>query len=130
MFSELQFLIYFNLKWCLYINLNMSKQHEFKVIIYYFKNEITDILNCINVELIFFLSKLLSKTENNYWLTELKVINLVWTICKIWHMIKIVNSDKAIIIFTDYSVTTSIIKQIKLFTSFTDKLNLRLIQIS
>ena len=45
-------------------------------------------------------------------------------------MIETVDSSKAIIVFTDYSVMTSIIKQIKLFTSFTDKLNLRLIQTS
>ena len=44
-------------------------------------------------------------------------------------MIETVNNDKATIVFTDYSVTTSIIKQIKLFTLSTDKLNLRLIQI-
>ena len=43
-------------------------------------------------------------------------------------MIKTVDSDKVMIIFTDYSITTSIIKQIKLFTSSIDKLNLRLIQ--
>ena len=45
-------------------------------------------------------------------------------------MIKIINNDKVIIIFTDYSVTTSIVKQIKLFTSSINKLNLRLIQMS
>lgn len=44
----------------------MLKQHDFKVMIYHFKNEITDILNCMNVESILFLSKLLSKAENNY----------------------------------------------------------------
>ena len=44
-------------------------------------------------------------------------------------MIEAVDSNKVIIIFIDYLVITSIIKQIKLFTSFTDKLNVRLIQI-
>ena len=42
-------------------------------------------------------------------------------------MIEIINSSKVMIVFIDYLVTTSIIKQIKLFTLFTDKLNLKLI---
>ena len=128
-FSESQFLIHFNLKQHFYINLNASKQHDFDIIIYHFKSETTDISNCINVESILFLSKLLSKTENNYWLMKLKIINLVWSIHKVRHMIKTVNSNKVMIIFTDHLIMTFIIKQIKLFTSFTDKLNLRLIQI-
>ena len=77
MFSEPQFLIHFNLKQCLYIDLNASKQHDFEVMIYHFKSETTDILSYTDIESILFLSKLLSKAENNYWLMKLKMTDLV-----------------------------------------------------
>ena len=45
--------------------------------IYYVKEESTEILQYINIESILFLSKLLSDAKKNYWSTELKVTKLI-----------------------------------------------------
>ena len=44
------------------------------------------------------------------------------------HLIEV--SEKLTIVFTDHSVTMSIVKQMSLSSSVTDNLNLQLIQIS
>ena len=75
-----------------------------------------------------FLSRLLNKTEKNYWFTKLKVTCLVWTLQKICHLVKSVTH--LIIIYINHVATVEIAHQISLSTISTDKLNLCLIQAS
>lgn len=87
------------------------------------------------LNLYFFLSKCLSSTKLRYWSIELKVADLVWIIRRIYHMIatfnKITESAKSqVTVFINHSAITSIIKQTKLSSSNTNKLNLRLIRAS
>ena len=65
-FCKLFFLIYFNLKRKLYIDLNVSKQYKFKIIIYYIKNKLKDNILKNVIKLIIFLNKKLNNTEKNY----------------------------------------------------------------
>ena len=65
-FFKSYFLTYFNLKYCLYINLNTSKQCEFSTIIYHIKEESMKILQHINIESILFLLKVLTDAKKNY----------------------------------------------------------------
>ena len=75
-----------------------------------------------------FLSKLLANAEMRYWLTELKIVRLVWVVQKICHIIESV--IKVTIIYTDYSITVNIVCQSSLSTTSTEKINLCLIQTS
>jgi hypothetical protein len=79
------------------------------------------------IELIVFLSKILIFVEKRYWSIELKIVAVIWVVKKLHHMIK--TSKHSTIIWTDHSATTVIVKQTKLITFNTDKLNLRLIKI-
>ena len=65
-FYKLSFLIYFDLKRKLYINLDISKQYKFKVIIYYIKNKPEDDILRNVIKLIMFLSKKLNNAKKNY----------------------------------------------------------------
>lgn len=78
----------------------------------------------------FFLNKLLFIAERNYWSTKLKIVDLVWLIKKTRHLIEFDFSVHITLIFIDHTIVTSIVKQIKLTSFSTDKLNLRLIRAS
>ena len=65
-FHKLFFLIYFNLKRKLYINLNISKQYRFKIIIYYIKSESEDNIPRNVIKPIMFFNKKLNNAEKNY----------------------------------------------------------------
>jgi len=130
MFAEPRFLTHFNSKRRMFVNLDAFKQWGFEAMIYHVKaaSESFKDLSKISrnsVQPILFLSKLLASVETRYWPIKLKVAELVWMIWKIKHMVEAVN--KPIIVQTDHSATSFIIRQVKLTTSFTDKLNLWLI---
>jgi len=132
-FDDLNFLHHQNLNQCLYIDLNASKWHEFDVMIYHMQNDHDDSLyhivkkNQQKIEFIFFLSKLLTNAEIQYWFTELEIACLVWTIKKIYHIINEFLADT--VIWTNYFMIIQIIKQMMLISSFMNKLNLCLIRI-
>jgi len=133
MFAEPRFLTHFDPKRRLFVDLDASKQRGFGAMIYHVKaasesSEDPSKIPRNSVQPILFLSKLLASAETRYWPTELEVAGLVWTIRKIRHMVEAV--DKPTIVQTDHSATPSIIRQVKLTTSSTDKLNLRLIRAS
>ena len=67
--------------------------------------------------------------ENRYWFTKFEIIEVIWIIKKIRHMIEFCRKS-LIIIFIDHSTTADIIKQISFTTESTKKLNFRLIKIS
>ena len=125
-FWKPSFLIHFDLKWWLYVNIDASKWYGFRVIVYHVKNDSEGEVPHNFIELIMFISKVLNRAERNYWSTELKVTCLMWIMKKIRHMMKSV--IEPMIIFTDHSVTINIIRQIKLVSSVTDKLNLQLVK--
>ena len=65
-FCKLFFLIYFNLKKKLYIDLNINKQYKFKIIIYYIKNEPENNIFKNIIKLIMFFNKKLNNIKKNY----------------------------------------------------------------
>jgi hypothetical protein len=79
------------------------------------------------IESIVFLSKILTSIERRHWLTKLKIAAVVWVVKTLHHIIKAFRLS--IIVWIDYSVTTTIVKQTKMTTSNTNKLNLRLMQV-
>ena len=84
------------------------------------------IFNWKDVQFILYLSKLLSKAEQNYWLIELEMAALIWTVKKIHHMIKS-NEFWSVIAYTDHTASVNLAHSFILFISFCNKLNLHLI---
>ena len=79
LFFKFFFLIHFDIKRQLFINLNASKKFDFEVMIYHVKAIWND-KNCSSrnsIESIFFFSRLLSSIETRYWFTKLKLIDVV-----------------------------------------------------
>ena len=78
---------------------------------------------------ILFLNKALVNTETHYWSTELEITDLIWLVQKICHMLK--SAEKLTIVYTDHSVTLSIVHQFSLtLTTFINKINLQLVCVS
>ena len=78
------------------------------------------------VEPIMLLSRSLTDAETRYWPTELEAAGLVWVIKKVRHFVEA--AEQTIIVCTDHSATTVVVKQLSLNTSDISKLNLRLIR--
>ena len=76
----------------------------------------------------FFFSRLLMSTKIRYWSIELKITNIIWILKKVRHIIKTLNQSIKIIIYIDHDVALDITKQTSFFTSFTNKLNFRLVK--
>ena len=131
LFFRLTILIHYTLKCQLYINMNTSKEFSFRADIYHMKesHSFITVTDQKSMKLILFLSKALVNAETHYWLTELKVTDLIWLIQKIHHMLE--SAEKLTIIYTDHFITLSIVHQSSL-TSITsiDKINLQLVYVS
>ncbi|SLM33922.1 Ribonuclease H-like domain [Lasallia pustulata] len=120
-FDEPTFLTFFDRQRQLYININRSKQWGFDIMVYHVKGDPGgNDFPRKSIQPVMFLSKLLNNAERNYWLTELEVAALVWTLRKTRHLVE--SCTKPAIVFTDHSATTSIAKQMTLSSSSTDKL--------
>ena len=130
-FSKPRFFIHFNKLPRLYVDLDVSKQWKFAIIIYHvLKNSTNDVIySKISIQSIMFLNRYLNDAERNYWFIELKIANIIWIMRKIRHMIEVIEI-LFIIIYTDYSVAMSISRQINFITFSTNKLNLRLMKVS
>jgi hypothetical protein len=125
-FKNSQFLIYFDIIRQFFIDVDAFKEN-FEAFVYHIKQRRNDMTKSTTIELIVFLSKIFTFVEKRYWSTKLKMTAVVWVIKKLHHMIRA--SRHFTIIWTDHSATTVIVKQTKLITFNTDKLNLRLIRI-
>jgi hypothetical protein len=130
-FSRARWLTHYNRIRQLYVDVDVSKK-EFEVIMYHLKKDVDEkflkeSLSKRDIESILFLSKTLFKTKSRYWSTELKMTKLIWTIRKIAHMIK--SSKHSTIIYTDYEISSVITAIIKLITSSTNRLNMKLIRV-
>ena len=97
--------------------------------IYHVKKDSNDDFSRIKIQSIMFLNRCFNEIEKNYWFTKLKIVDIVWMIRKIRHMIES-NECSSTIIYTDHSIVVSILRQTNLITFNTDKLNLRLIRAS
>jgi len=132
-FDKLNFLHHQDSNHWLYVDLDISKQFEFSIIIYHMQDDKNEFLNhitkenCSKVQSIFFLSKLLTDAETWYWSTELEIACVIWTVKKICHMISRFLTET--VIWTDHSVILQILKQTIFNSSFINKLNLHLIQV-
>ena len=102
--------------------------------IYHMQNDLVDSLNHTakenwqKMQLILFLSKLLTDAEIWYWFMKLKIICLIWIIKKICHMINEFLTN--IMIWTNHFVMIQIMKQMTLINFFMNKLNLCLVRAS
>jgi hypothetical protein len=124
-FKNSRFLTHFDLVRRFLINVNVFKK-DFEAFVYHVKKEREDKAKSTTIESIVFLSKTLTAVEKRYWFIELEIVAVVWIVRKLHHMIRV--SKHSIIIWTNHSATTVIIKQIKLNIINIDKLNLRLIK--
>ena len=129
-FARSFFLFHFDNIKALYIDMNASKKWEFEIMIYHDKSNSEysseEYFKKIDIQLILFLSRLLTNPETKYWSTELKMIELVWVVKRTRHMIESVK--KITIIFTDHVVNVSIVKQTTLSSENIDKLNFRFVR--
>ena len=115
LFVQSIFLVHFDSDWQLYINVNVFKQYEFSIIVYYVKDNSksisidTKIIKFLHhkIQFILFLSKLLTLVKQNYWSTEIKMTDLIWIIWKTRHLIE--SASNSIIIFMNHSATTLIV---------------------
>ena len=115
----------------LYANINAFKR-DFDVIVYHLKKKnfenIKRFFSKKNIDSIFFLSKILTSAEIKYWPTKLKIMNFVWTVQRIAHLIKI--SNHTIVLYTNHEAIIKITNQTKLSFTNIDKQNLKLMKTS
>ena len=138
------FLVHFDRKRKLYVDIDASKVWGFAAMVYHAQDEESpeklsrqDELSPGNdkvparnkVQAIMFLSKSINTAERNYWPTELEVAAIVWVVRKIRHMIE-ASEAPPVVVYTDHSAAVQISRQTTLSTSSTDKLNLRLVRAS
>ena len=127
----------------IFVNFDASKKRDIDVMIFHVKNDIVsidDYFNRSSIQFILFLNRLLTVVEIKYWFTKLKIVEFVWILKKIRHMIEssikiilYINHDVAsmkTVIYTNHAITLNIARQSTLTTSFIDKLNLRLVRAS
>lgn len=81
----------------------------------------------IKVQFILFFNKFLNLIESRYWLTKLKLTDLVWMLGKIRHLIEFFKY--LTIVYINHDVSFKKINKINLSISFIDKFNLQLIRI-
>ena len=126
-FNKASFLIHFSSNRQLYIDIDVFKRREFEAMIYHFKVDVNlDKFKRNDIELILFLSRMLSEIEIRYWFTELEMCDLIWIVKKVRHMIETIKN--IIVVFTNHVVNTFIAKQTTMNSSNTDKLNFRLVR--
>ena len=124
-------LVHFDRVKNLWIDLDSFKKFDFDVIIFHVKKDISKDKwpTKSDIESIAFLSRLLIKTELNYWPTKMKTACLIWVIRKIRHMIQF--CEKNVIVQTDHFFIIDIAKQKSItITNSIMRLNLRLVRAS
>ena len=133
-FSKTSFLHHFDTQKTLFADIDASKTYDFEIMIYHLKNDWSlnkdnrMILKPAEIELILFLSRMLSNVEHKLFSTELEMTALIWTVKRIKHMIE--SATKTTIIFIDHVANPSIARQTTLSSENIDKLNLKLVRAS
>ena len=125
--SFASFLVHFDQNKQLYIDLNTSKKKDIDAMIYHVNiTSFKEYSFRTSVQFILFLSRLLNSAKTRYWSIELELIELIWVLRKIRHLVE--SSKLSSIIYTDHEAFLRIAKQINLSIFSIDKLNLRLIR--
>ncbi len=95
---KITLLIHFDRNKWLWIDLDEFKKFDFEVIVFHVtKKFIKKIWSTKNdIQSIMFLSRLVTSIERNYWSIELEIVELIWVIKKIRHLIQ--SSKKSVII--------------------------------
>ena len=128
---KLFYLVHSNFAKKLFVNLDFNKKFELVDMIYHVKNSANwndkEYSSRKSIELILFLSRFLIDVEIKYWSIELKLIDIVWVLKKIRHLIDSFE-QRSTVIFTNHDATLRLTKQTNLIIVFIDKLNLRLIK--
>ena len=136
-------MIHQNFNRVLYVDVNDSRKN-FEIMIYYLKNDKKNIISSKktfvtskkkffsfskrkNVKLIMFLNWIFILVEKKYWFIELKMIELIWLIKRIRHLIEIVKY--VIVIYTNHATNLFITRQTKLINNNVDKFNIILIRV-
>ena len=124
------YLIHFDNKRRLYVDLDFSKKMSIENVIYHVADNENSLTYSFrkSIQSVMFLNRFLSSVEIKYWSTKLKLADLVWILKKIRHLIDF--AVKFTIIYTDHEISFAIVKQTFLSTSSTNKLNLRLVRAS
>ncbi len=128
--SRPSFLVHFDDKQTLYIDLDASKDFGFGAMVYHVAGTIKAgeaYPRRSQIRPILFLSRLLKDAETRYWPTELELAGIVWVLSKTRHMVE---SAPHTVVYTDHGAALGIAKQTTLTTSSTAKLNLRVIRAS
>ena len=126
------YLIYFNCNRQLYVDLDSNKKMSINDVVYHVMNN--NLANFLmysikkSIQSIMFFSRFLNSAEIRYRSTELKLTELIWVLRKIRHLMNFAN--KSSIIYIDHEIFFAIVKQTSLFTSSTDKVNLKLVRTS
>ena len=113
-----------------FIDVDASKKRDFEIMIFHVQSDFeeNDIIIIKNeIQFIMFFSKILIDAETRYWPIELKMIEIIWIVKKIRHMIESCRKS-SMTIFIDHAVTADLIKQIFLTTFNTNKLNLHFVR--
>ena len=128
--SKSTYLIHFNCNRQLYVDLDSNKKMSIDDVIYHVMND--NLANFLmysikkSIQSIMFFNRLLNSAEIKYWSTKLKLTELIWVLKKIRRLMNFAN--KSSIIYIDHEISFAIVKQISLFTSSTDKLNLKFVR--
>ena len=125
------YLVHSDFKRQLFIDLNASKKFDFDVMLYYVKKvffESNKYFSRHAIESILFFNRLLIDAETKYWLTELKIANIVWMLKKTRHIVEI--SPSKTIVYIDHEFALDIASQTTMTTISIDKFNLRLVRAS
>ena len=127
--SKSNWLVHFDSIRQLYIDLNSSKKRDIDSMIYHASSFDNDLyLTRTIIQFIMFFSRLISSAKSRYWSTELKLVELIWILRKIRHLIEFAKIST--IVYIDHEASLDIVKQTSLTTSSIDKLNLRLVRAS
>ena len=129
------YLIHSNIKRQLFIDLNVSKKFDFEIMLYYVKKiylknsqQLDKYSSRHVIKSVLFLSRLVINVESKYWSIELEIVDIVWVLKKIKHIVEV--SSSKTIMYTDHDSALNIVNQIMMTTTSTNKFNLRLVRIS
>ena len=128
-FSRSIFLIHYDRTRTLFVDVDVSKERDYEVIIYHVKMIFENLSKSSHrqmIESILFLSKMLALAKQRYWLTELKMTTLIWFVRKL--RLIILSFDHLTIVYTNHVVNSTIVNQTKLTSSNMKKLNIKLIR--
>ena len=117
----------------LWIDLDASKEFGFGAILFHIIS--SEAMpegrwpSVATIQPVFFLSRLLTLAERNYWPTELEITGFVWVVKKVRHIIE--SSKSSVTIQTDHFAILDILQQSSVTSTIsTMRLNLRLMRAS